>query len=245
METTPVVNNPNEIVLDDAALNPVQPETEQVSPISEITQDEPQQQKEPGWIRQRVDKAVAKAIRETEQRMTAQFEQTLAPIRDSMMERQAAELVASGEFKSKEIALEYVRLKGGNVSAAQPSQGQPQRDEQGRFTQRQQQQNQSQEDPVVRAQADLLARQAEKIKNTKGVDVMGIFNGNAEVRQKVLSGEWDFYDVAEQAGRPGVPMAVRSSNGAFPEPVTIANMTDAQFQKLQENLAAGKVYNAG
>lgn len=244
METTSVVNVPNENVLDDAVLNPVQPETEPVSDIAEVTQ-ESAPAKEPGWIRSRIDKAVAKAIRETEERMSQQFEQTLAPIRESMMERQAQDLVSSGEFKSKEVALEYVRLKGGNVSVAAPTDesARTQRDQQGRFVSQQQQ---PEEDPVARAQASFLAKQAEKIRNTRGIDVMQIFNADPDVQQRVLSGEWDFYDVAEQAGARGsIPRPIRSSNGATMTPTTIANMTDAQFQKLQENLAAGKVYNAG
>ena len=241
METEAVVNTPNENVLDDAALNPVQPEEEPVSSISEIT-EEPAP-KEPGWIRSRIDKAVARAVRETEERMTAQFEQTLSPIRESMMERQAEDLVASGEFKTKEIALEYVRLKGGNVSAVKRAEPEAApRDEQGRFAPKQQQQ---QLDPVAKAQADILARQAEKIKASRGVDVMQTFNGNPEVQQKVLSGEWDFYDVADAMSGKQMPMTIRSANGASLTPTTIANMTDAQFQKLQENLAAGKIYNAG
>ena len=247
MNTETVVNLPNENVLDDAALVPVEPQTDPVSDLSEITQeaDQAAPAKEPGWIKQRVDKAVQKAIRETEERMSQQFESTLAPIRESMMERQAEQLVASGEFKTKEIALEYVRLKGGNVSVAAPeqqTQAAP-RDAQGRFAPRQQQSEDSR-NAMADARADLLAKQADKIKARTGVDVMALFQQDQNVKQRILSGEWDFYDVAEAVGkqRGSVPMPIRSANGAAIGPTTIAEMTDAQFAKLQENLAAGKVY---
>jgi len=235
MENT-VENKQPEVVLDDAVLNPVQETQETISPLSEVTEEQqPQEappQKEPGWIRQRVDKAVQKAIRETEARMQAQFDTALAPIRESMMERQADELVAAGEFKSRERALEYVRLKGGQVAPAAPAE-QP-RDAQGRFT--------SQADPDVTARANLLAQQANKIKS-RGVDVVHEFNTNPDVKQRVLSGEWDFYDVAENMqGR--VPAPMRTPNGASIGAMTIANMSDAQFAKLQQNLAAGKTYDA-
>lgn len=240
------------MVLDDAALNPVQEMAEPLSPISEITEQQPQgqqnpqaeqpPQKEPGWIKQRINKA----LQQQETRLRAEFEATLAPIRESMYEREADTLVAAGEFKTKERALEYVKLKAGvSVSAAPAQDKQPlQRDAQGRFAPQQQEQ---QADPVVKARADLLAAQAEKIKNSRGVDVIQAFNGDPDIQQKILSGEWDFYDVAEavaQGGqrRPLAPM--RSPNGASSGGFDISKMSDEQFQKLQENLAAGKIYDA-
>lgn len=247
-----VVNQEQGNVLDDAALNPVQDETETLSQLSEITeetqQEAPQQaeqpaQKEPGYIRQRVDKAVQKALQEQETRLRAEFDAVLAPIRESVYERQAEVLVASGEFKTKERALEYVKLKNGvNVSAAPEQPTEPQRDAQGRFAPK----PQPTEDATTQARAELLARQAEKIKANRGLDVMSVFNGNPDIQQKILSGEWDFYDVAESMAQPGrrTPSPIRNPNGASIGAMTIQNMSDAQFQKLQENLAAGKIYDA-
>jgi hypothetical protein len=226
-------------VQDDAVLKPVQEETEPITPIAELEekpQEEAPPQKEPGWIRQRIDKAVSKAIAETEARMQAEFDQRLAPIRESMYERQADELVSSGEFKTRERALEYVRLKNGVVEPA-PKPEQP-RDEQGRF---------SAENATSKARAELLARQAQKIRDNRGLDVMGAFNQDESIKQKVVSGEWDFYDVADAMSRTSkrVPAPVRSPNGGENySGVSIMNMTDAQFRKLQENLASGKVYDA-
>lgn len=225
MENT--VENVQGIVPDDAALTPVQ-ETE--APVSELTEiTEPEAPKEPGYVRKRIDAAVAKALQEQEQRLRAEFDQTLAPIRESVYERQADALVSSGEFKSKETALEYVKLKNGVSVSATPQQ----RDEKGRF---------AQEDPVARARANLLSEQAEKIRANRGLDVIGAYNNNPEIQQKVLSGEWDFYDVADNIKQQRVPAPMRSTNGASVSGVSIAQMTDAQFEQLQKNLAAGKTY---
>lgn len=228
MSEFPVETNEQRTVLDDAVLTPVQEETEPVSPITEVT-EEPQQ-KEPGYIRQRIDKAVAKAL----ENQRAEFEKMLEPLRDSMYERQAAQLVEEGEFKSQERALEYVRMKAGaSVSAAPVEPQQRPRDEQGRFV--------PGEDPKARARAEILSQQAEKIKNNRGIDVMQTFNDDPTVQQKVLSGEWDFYDVADYH-RPMSPM--RTPNGANTGAFNVSNMSDEQFDKLLANLAAGKKYDA-
>lgn len=214
--------------------------------VEETAQQTPQQeqQKEPGWIKQRVSKAVEKAVAEAEARVSARYEEMLAPIRESVLERQANDLVAQGEFKSLERAKEYLRLKG-NMPAEAPKQNeqpaqQPPRDEQGRFTSAK-----TEEDDAARhARADILAKQAQKIKSSRGVDVMDMFHSDDSVKQRVLSGEWDFYDVldAMQSTRR-TPAPMRTPNGNAMSGVSIANMTDEQFARLQANLASGRTYD--
>ena len=260
MNESTVENMEQGNVLDDAALAPAEPQAEPISAIAQEGASDTSESREgaqppatePGWIKGRVDKAVRKAIAETEQRMTAQFQATLAPLYESMMERQADDLVKTGEFRSKEIALEYVRLKNGQpvVPQAQPASA-PERDAQGRFAPaRQEPRADDQSDPVAQARADLLARQASKIKASQGLDVMQAFNANPDYRQKVLSGEWDFHEVADamrQEGEPyrrTPPSPMRSPNGAAPGKFDVASMSDAQFAKLQAALAAGKIFDA-
>lgn len=231
-------------VLDDAA----QAQEGNLDSLSTIT--EPQQkanpdtpQNEPGWIKQRVNAAVNKAVAEAEARVAARYEAMLAPMRESMLDREAQDLVQSGEFKSLDRAKEYVRLKSG----AQPAQEQtPARDAQGRFTKQQDAAPQNETDPVTKAKADMLAAQARKIVNARGIDVMEAFNSNPEIQQKVLSGEWDFYDVADHMAGGGrtIPAPMRSPNGSSSRnSVTIRGMTEAQFKKLDESLAAGSRYD--
>lgn len=196
----------------------------------EQTQQAEAPAKEPGWIKGRVDKAVQRAVRETEERMRAEFEQRLAPFRERMLDEQAESLVNAGEFKSIERAKEYVRLKGG-VTLEEPA-----------VTQEAQPAQQAQ-DPETQARLKFLANQADKLVR-RGTDVMSVFRSDENIQRAVLSGEMDFYDVAEQMNsQRRVPRAVRSANNASAGAMDIAGMSDADFQRLQRNLAAGKKYD--
>jgi len=247
-------------VQDDAVLEPMQEQEEQdLSSIDEITQPEQQQtdngqaaeaeqptQKEPGWMRKKMDAAVSKALQEQETRLRSEFAASLAPIYESMYERQAEALVASGEIKSKEMALKYVKAMAGIPSSEpdQKPQTQP-RTPDGRFASNQQQ---AEPDAETKARARILAAQADKIKSSKGLDVAALFQTDPDVKEKVLTGEWDFYDVAEAMSQPKrrVPSPVRSSNSAMNSDSmadAIMNMSDAQFDRLNEMLAKGKVYD--
>lgn len=217
---------------------------EEDAPQEQAQQDDAQQ-KEPGYVRGRINRAVEKALAEQAARLEREFQQRLdqqlAPLRDAMMDRQAEELVRSGEFKSIERAKEYVRLKGGVIDPATetPAPTEQQRDAKGRFTPRQT------EDADTRARANLLAQQATKIKQNRGVDVMAAFNADPAIKQKVISGEWDFHDVADHlASGRRMPLPVRTPNGvgAAAAASTIANMTDEQFARLEANLARGHRY---
>ena len=237
-------------VQDDAA----QAQQENTQPLSEFmneqkaqTQPEATAPKEPGWIKQRVSAAVDKAVAEAEARVAARYEAMLAPMRESLMDREAQELFASGEFKSLERAKEYVRLKNGvpaqqESAKTEPQKSAPERDAQGRFVRQEQP-----DDPVTQAKADLLARQAQKIMNTQGVDVMTAFQNDPDVQAKVLSGEWDFYDVAQElTGRAGrrAPAPVYSPNSAGNQAgLSVANMSDEQFDRLNQSLASGRRYD--
>lgn len=212
------------------------------TPSQEPVDDSVPPKKEPGWIKGRINKAVQKAVEETEARITAQYEQKLAPIYESMIDREAQMLVDSGEMKSLDMAKEYVRMKNNLPSA--PVENPPKdnkdqnRDSQGRFA------KSEEDDPVISARADILAKQAKKIKANRGVDVMEAFRSDPDVKNKVLSGEWDFYDVAESLGnQKHVSPSTRSVNGGGISGVSVANMTSEQFQKLRENLAAGRRYD--
>lgn len=237
-------------VQDDAA----QAQQENTQPLSEFMNEQKKQAqpeapapKEPGWIKQRVSAAVDKAVAEAEARVAARYEAMLAPMRESLMDREAQELFASGEFKTLERAKEYVRLKNGvpaqqESAKTEPQKSAPERDAQGRFVRQEQP-----DDPVTQAKADLLARQAQKIMNTQGVDVMTAFQSDPNVQAKVLSGEWDFYDVAQElTGRAGrrAPAPVYSPNSAGNQAgLSVANMSDEQFDRLNQSLASGRRYD--
>ena len=100
---------------------------------------------------------------------------------------------------------------------------------------------------MITARANVLAKQAEKINSRSDIDVMELFRTNEEVHDKIVSGEWDFYDVAEAFGKkakPRGPAPMRTSNGAVgATPNAIQNMTDEQFEKLEKRIQEGARYS--
>lgn len=244
MENT--VENVNlEGVLDDAAFEPEQEMAEPVSDLNEITEQpviQEEQPKEPGWMKKRIDAAVSKALKEYEQRMNEEFEERVRPFREAEMNRQAEEMVSKGLIKDKDMALEYLKLKGG-MSVSAPAAEQTKeisRDAQGRFAPKQQEtQPQNETDGEVKFRANMLAAQANKLQQ-RGLDVKAAYENNPEFQRRVLSGEWDFYDVAEAMTTRKVPQPVRQPNGAgFGGSLDISSMTDEQFAKLNARLAKG------
>lgn len=226
----------------EADTQPEAPVTEDASEtLDSVMDDKPKQTQdensgsgsEPGWIKKRVGAAVDKAIRETEQRIRAEYDAKLAPLMERMLEQDAMELVQSGKVKDLETAKELARYRQGQPRPVEPEQP---RNEKGQFAPK--------EDATADIRADMLAKQAQKVKARNGLDVMAEFQNNEETRQKVLSGEWDFYDVAEamqerQTHRKA-PAPMRSSNGASgAEKSTIASMTDEQFERLNRRLEEG------
>ena len=197
---------------------------------------------EPGYVQKRIDKALAKqkdAMRqELITELTAQMEAQYAPIRERLLEMDAKELVRKGEVKDIELAKELLRYRQGNP-APQPKAEQP-RQANGQFAPK--------DDPVTSARIDMLAHQADTIKAKTGVDVIAEFSKNEEVKNKIVSGEMDFYDLAEQmkAGtgtRRKPPAPTRSSNGASGQsPNAIENMTDEQFARMERKIAEGARY---
>lgn len=224
------VGMPEESAADDAqqaqlgeALSTI---TDEVEAEQQDTQPEQQQHTEPGWMKQRIGKAVDKAVAEAEARIAARYEAQISELQAERLERQAQDLVRSGEFKSLDTAKEYLQLKGGRVEA--PKQAAEQTPD---------------IDPVIQAKADMLAAQARKIKASRGLDVMAAYNSNPEIQRKLASGEWDFYDVAEAMSQDRrAPTISRSANGARSEKRSISEMSEAEWHRLQQNLANGKRY---
>lgn len=193
-----------------------------------IGEEQPQEQvpvaeekpKDAGWIKTRIEKGIAKA----EERIRAEYEAKYAPLQEAYLNQEADRLVASGKISDKEMALDYLK-RGGTV---QKPVEQP-RDEQGRFTTKQE----------TNQRANALYQQAETIKAITGVNVMAMYNTDPAVKQKILDGEWDFKDVYEASKAVKAPVPVRSSNGVSIGNTSVANMSDAQFEKLEEALRRG------
>jgi len=193
---------------------------------------------EPGYVKSRIAKAVEKAIAETEERLTAQFEARMAPLMEQMIETEADRLVRSGKVKDLDTAKELVRYRQG--IAAQPAQQETAQPSQanGQFAPKEQQ-----ADPATSVRIEMLRHQADRIKAGGGPDVIAEWRKNEDINQKVISGEWDFYDVADylkkKAGkRPPAPM--RSPNGASEYASgSIMSMSDKQFDALVKKVKGG------
>ena len=210
---------------------------EEAEPAEDTEEQEPPAT-EPGWIKKRVNKAVEKAVAETERRMQAKFDAEMAPYRERMLLEEAKELLASGKVKDLETAKELVAFRHNQPQQAEPKQERS-RNEKGQYAPR--------EDPAVSARIDMLSHQADTIKARTGVDVIREFESNPEIKQKVISGEMDFYDVAEtmkqsRAKRPPAPM--RSPNGASgTNPNAIDSMSDEQFARMEKRIREGARYS--
>ena len=94
----------------------------------------------------------------------------------------------------------------------------------------------------------MLNHQADRIAANNGPDVRAEFMNNEEIKQAVINGEMDFYEVAayldEKASRKRPPSPMRSPNGASVQnPNAITNMTDEQFEKMERRIKEGARFN--
>ena len=241
MENTVDMMTPQ--VQDDAALTAQEPQTladivggtNDQQPVAEANAPAEQPPKsEPGWIKQRVGAAVNKAVAEAEARIRAEYEAQLAPFREMQLEAEADKLVAEGVVTKREIALELVRSRKGLPPQTTPATpNTPPRDEQGRFVAKN-----PEPDAGVQQRATMLIAQAENLKEATGIDVMALYNSDPEIREKIVSGEWDFTDVLKKH-KPAAPAPVRSANGIGMGSVNIRDMGSDQFARMNEYLARG------
>ena len=209
----------------------------------EEQKQEPEGTKEPGYVQKRIDKALAKQKETMRQELiselTAEMEARYAPIRERLLEMDANELVRKGEVKNIELAKELLRYRQGQPAPQEQPQQKAERPRQadGKFAPK--------EDPSIAARVDMLDHQQKTIKEKMGIDVMEVFNTDNSIRDKVTSGEMDFYDVAEMIksnpqGKRRPPAPTRSSNGASGQsPNAIENMTDEQFARMERKIAEG------
>ena len=191
---------------------------------------------EPGWFQSRWNKNVGRLTAQIREEVRNEYENQIAPLRDRLLEMDAKELVKQGEFKSIERAKEYLQLKQGIQPTVTEEPAPQPRNENGQFASRQ--------DAVQEATINLLADQADKITAKTGIDVIEIMKSDPNVRDKITSGEWDFYDVVDAYGqkpaRRTPPAPTRSSNGAGGQsPNAIDSMSKEQFARLEKKIAEG------
>jgi len=252
MADTQVQANPVEMLQQesaaaDASQAPKEATLEDVL-MEKPTEGTPEQQQDaqqkPGWIQKRIqegvdkrlDAAIAKAVEATEARLAKIYEPQLNTLRSSNIKREAQELVASGDVKNIEIATELVRRRYGLSPDESIQDNSTLKNPQPGTT------------PVTMSdeRAALLGKQAEK-QIAKGIDVMTTFKNDPTARAKVLSGEWDMYDVAEYmtsdtSEASAAPPPVRKANGGNVSKVEISKMTSDQLKQLDKAIEGGSKF---
>ena len=202
---------------------------------------------EPGWFRKRWDKEVGKLTEQIRAEVRNEYESQFAPMRERLMDMEAQDLVKSGQVKSLDLAKEIVRLRQGlppiqKQDAVTANQAQP-RQANGQFAPRNEQ---PQTDPVLQRQIDMLAHQADTIKETMGLDVIKVFREDPHINQAVKEGRMDFYDVAREMQKPKKkpPAPMRSPNGASGmNPNAIDTMSDEAFDRMEKRIKEGARYS--
>ena len=210
-------------------------------PAEEPPKEESQSTSEPGWFQKRWNREKDKLSEQIRAEVRSEYEAQFAPMRERLIEMDAKDLVAKGVVKDIETAKELVRYRQGQPAKSaeeKPAQKEQPRNSKGQYSS-------PKEDPAINARIDMLSHQADKIKAQRGIDVIAEFNSNPDIKQKVINGEMDFYDVAEQMkakpqqrGKPPTPM--RSPNGASgAEKSSIASMSKEQFARMEQRIREG------
>lgn len=209
---------------------------EEEAPAEE--QQETRGTSEPGYVQKRIDRALARERDNIKAEIRAEMEAQYAPIKERLIEMDARDLVNKGVVKDIETAKELVRYRQGQT-VTPPAEPAPQpRQTNGQFAPK--------EDPATSARIDMLSHQADKIKAQTGLDVIDVFSNNEEIKQKVINGEMDFYDVAEQMkpARKRPPAPMRSPNGASGQTSNaISTMSDEQFERMERRIKEGARYS--
>jgi hypothetical protein len=226
--------------------------------VSRPESSQPEEQKggekQAGWIQKRIQDGVNKQIQsvlaQERAKIAAEYDSKLRPLQEAMLSRDADDLVSSGKVASREIALEYLRLKNGlPTQSAEPEKSfQPVRNEKGQFTGAQSNQSnqssQSSSPDDAEAYGQMLIAQAKAIEAAGGIDVLEVYNTDPEVKRRVLSREWDFADVYKHmAGKSAhtLPTPSRRPNGSGFAARSIGDLSSEQFKKVQDYLAQGGV----
>lgn len=210
------------------------PDEESEEEEEEEPEEETPPPSEPGWMKRRVQKAVDKAVAQALAAQQAEFDRRMMPIIEKMMEDEAQALVATRQVADIDLAREIVKYRHGQEPEQIPEQP---RQANGQFAPK--------TDPVIETKVDFLAKQAERVARQTGVDVIGIFSKDEDIKDAVLNGDMDFYDVAREAKqkkRP--PSPTRSPNGAGGETRdTFSSMSSEQFRRFEANLEKGGRYS--
>ena len=249
-----------ESVLDDAAPAPeladalsealgvaaAEPTVEAEQQVEDDHLEEPQDKGMRGRMKQFEQRGYKRGAQEAESKWAEErksYQEKLARYEQMELEAEARKFAQEKNIP-EEIALDYMRMKKG--LPAQPEQP---RDDNGRFAQ--QEASQGAPDADVRDRAAALMTQAaafEKMSdgNVTKDAILEAFQNDSEVRQKVVSGEWDFTDVGKalSGGQQRAPRISRSATNGKVGTSTFLSMSDDDFASFDERIRQGAVFDA-
>lgn len=258
-----VDENMMESVLDDAAQAPeteasalsealgIEPaedavEAEQADSGEQL--DEPKDKGLRGRTKQFEQRGYKRGLREAESKWAERersYQERLAKYEQMELENDAKEFAQKNNVPEN-FALEYMRMKKGlPANAEQP------RDDSGRFAQQQNRQAEAPAAAAAKERAATLMTQAEAFeKMSDGAvtrdAILEAFQNDSSVRQKVVSGEWDFTDVGRSlnSGQQRAPRISRSASNGRVNTSTFMGMSDDEFAKFDNQISQGAVYDA-
>lgn len=250
-----------ESVLDDAAQAPetnadsLSAALEQIAPTTDVEAgqqsgddalEEPVDKGLRGRMKQFEQRGYNRAMKEAESKWAEErkgYQDRLAKLEQMELEADAKKFAQENNVPEN-FALEYLRMKKGMPAAEQP------RDDAGRFAPQQT----AAADPAMenaQARARTLMTQAEAFEKmsdgavTKDA-ILDAFQNDADMHQKVVSGEWDFTDIGRALGngqRPA-PRVSRSASTGKIGTSTFLSMSEDDFARFDRQISQGAIYDA-
>lgn len=252
-----------ESVLDDAAQAPetnadsLSAALEQIAPTTDVEagqqggDDElemPADKGMRGRVKQFEQRGYNRGLKDAEAKWAEErkgYQERLAKLDQMELENEAKKFAQENNVPES-FALDYLRMKKGMPAAEQP------RDDAGRFTA--QQQSAAAEDTAMadaQERARTLMTQAEAYeKLTDGAvtrdAILDAFQNDADMHQKVVSGEWDFTDVGRALanGQRPAPKVSRSASTGKIGTSTFLSMSEDDFARFDRQISQGAIYDA-
>lgn len=248
-------NNAPESLQDDAVLAPLQEIEEEAIPtieeaLEEQATDESAAPEEhvtkPQSMKVRMEayetKGYKRGKEEAERAFAAektQFEARLAKLQEYELREEAAKL-AKEENISESIALRLLRAERGIPAAAEekPAESAQPRDASGRFVSAK---------PKGEERADVLFREAQMLEKAMGISVSALLDkASEEDKQALITGDMDMAEFVRKnnvSGRRTPSVTTRTATGTSAAH-SLDNMSDAQWEALNAELARGRRYKA-
>ena len=179
------------------------------------------------------DRGRAEALKEWEAQK-AEYESRLAKYAEMELDAEAHSLAAK-EHVSVDFAKRLLRAERGISAPTAPKTPAPA--------------SATNVAPDVKQRAEALYQQAQNVQAQYGIDVLDLFQKDANIKAKISSGEWDFRDVAlnalssAQKRQTQKPSPVRSGgNSRATGNMDFSNMSDDDFDRFNDQIARGAVF---